>query len=387
MNWYYAEGGEQRGPVSAEELAGLARAGTVTDQTLIWHEGLPAWEPFATHRATVAPDLPAPDPVTGIPPATADAGRPACSVCGQAFPPGDTVVIGGHRTCAGCKPLLLLRLEQGAIGVGSDAGAAAGAGVPEEVVAARDYTVDATALVGQAWNLVFSDPAVLLLGPILGTIAYYAVVAVSSVLQLIPVAGGLLAAVLINLAMGPFLAGVYALFLARLRGQAADVSTVFAGCTRRVKDLLLVRGYLALFTVALNGVLLLTLGSAVLGFRFTPGGAPPQLPPLSTALAGGTGYLLVLLVYLYFAVGWVWAVPLVFDKGYDWQSALRLSREVVGRHWWQHFWMMFLGGLLVTAGMLACCVGALVAIPVFLAMMALQYHRLFNDLAPADSQP
>lgn len=43
--WYYSTtGDEQRGPVPLEELVGLLRAGQVTDQSLIWREGMDGWK-------------------------------------------------------------------------------------------------------------------------------------------------------------------------------------------------------------------------------------------------------------------------------------------------------------------------------------------------------
>lgn len=53
MNWFYAEGTQQKGPVSDADLAGLARQGVVKAETLIWREGLPDWQPLSRLR----PDL------------------------------------------------------------------------------------------------------------------------------------------------------------------------------------------------------------------------------------------------------------------------------------------------------------------------------------------
>ena len=50
MNWYYAEGGKQMGPVEESALDGLISAGIVRDDTLVWHEGMAAWQPHAAVR-------------------------------------------------------------------------------------------------------------------------------------------------------------------------------------------------------------------------------------------------------------------------------------------------------------------------------------------------
>ncbi|MEM7143753.1 MAG: DUF4328 domain-containing protein [Verrucomicrobiota bacterium] len=54
MNWYWAIDGEQRGPVSAESLAGLRRSGEIGDETLVWKAGTADWVPFGESELGVA---------------------------------------------------------------------------------------------------------------------------------------------------------------------------------------------------------------------------------------------------------------------------------------------------------------------------------------------
>ena len=48
MHWYYADGTEHRGPVSEAEIASLAKAGRITEQTLVWNSGMKDWQPAAS---------------------------------------------------------------------------------------------------------------------------------------------------------------------------------------------------------------------------------------------------------------------------------------------------------------------------------------------------
>ena len=50
--WYYANGDEEIGPVSAQELKDLTKDGTVGPETLVWKEGMSDWKP-----ATAIPGL------------------------------------------------------------------------------------------------------------------------------------------------------------------------------------------------------------------------------------------------------------------------------------------------------------------------------------------
>jgi len=56
MVWYYLDGQEQIGPVTAEELRALEAEGVVKPNTLVWREGMAQWERWANVRAEVQPD-------------------------------------------------------------------------------------------------------------------------------------------------------------------------------------------------------------------------------------------------------------------------------------------------------------------------------------------
>jgi uncharacterized membrane protein len=48
MQWFYADQGKSVGPVSEDVFQGLVAAGTITPQTLVWHEGMKEWAKHGT---------------------------------------------------------------------------------------------------------------------------------------------------------------------------------------------------------------------------------------------------------------------------------------------------------------------------------------------------
>jgi len=67
MQWYYAEQGQQKGPIEEDALVGLVNSGVVRDDTLVWHDGLPNWQTYGVVRgarmaAAAAPAAAAPEP-------------------------------------------------------------------------------------------------------------------------------------------------------------------------------------------------------------------------------------------------------------------------------------------------------------------------------------
>ena len=108
MEWYYAEAGQQRGPVSDAEFENLVRAGAIQDTTLVWRDGMSDWQPYGQVRPGAAPA----EAVTSESAATLTG--IICSQCGQAFAQDDVIRLGDVWVCAACKPTYVQRLKEGA---------------------------------------------------------------------------------------------------------------------------------------------------------------------------------------------------------------------------------------------------------------------------------
>jgi uncharacterized RDD family membrane protein YckC len=98
MNYYYVLNGQQAGPVAEAELRALVAAGTIGQQTLVWREGMPDWQSFAT--------------VFGG--SGGSAAIVECSVCHKTFPEDQVLHYGTSTVCAGCKPQFLQSLRENA---------------------------------------------------------------------------------------------------------------------------------------------------------------------------------------------------------------------------------------------------------------------------------
>lgn len=102
MNWYYAVGQTQQGPVTEEQLQALVKDGVVTGDTMVWREGMADWQPY---RA-----------VNGGAPAAASApGGVPCAECGKSFATDEVVRFGERSVCAACKPTFVQRMQEGAV--------------------------------------------------------------------------------------------------------------------------------------------------------------------------------------------------------------------------------------------------------------------------------
>lgn len=119
MKWYYAEGGRQVGPVEESVLDELVRQGTVRDDTLVWREGMAAWQ---RHAAVRGGSSPAPGNQAAAPapaPASAPSGDTRyCGECGRPFPASQLTSYGDVSVCGQCQPAYSQRLRGTGVAAG-----------------------------------------------------------------------------------------------------------------------------------------------------------------------------------------------------------------------------------------------------------------------------
>jgi uncharacterized RDD family membrane protein YckC len=115
MPWYYAQNNQRSGPFTDQEFTNLVAQGTVTPDTLVWRDGMQNWVPYGQ----VQPSGGASVPMGGGAASSASGGAMVvCSSCHRAFPEDEVIQYQGAYVCAGCKPVFVQRLREGAQMVG-----------------------------------------------------------------------------------------------------------------------------------------------------------------------------------------------------------------------------------------------------------------------------
>jgi uncharacterized RDD family membrane protein YckC len=106
--WYYVEAGRQIGPIPDEETQALVKAGKITSETLVWHEGLSNWQQFGTLQRGKEGISPA----VSLSKTISEEG--ICNECGRSFPQDDMIHYENSWICSNCKPVFLQKLKEGA---------------------------------------------------------------------------------------------------------------------------------------------------------------------------------------------------------------------------------------------------------------------------------
>jgi hypothetical protein len=209
----------------------------------------------------------------------------------------------------------------------------------EREILARDYTLDIGSCLRRGWALVRSD-----FWPLVGVTALVLVLwwAAGSIGDLGSKASSTeyAAWVLGWLLSAPLMGGLYFHFLKKIRGGRVRLETAFSGFSNSFLHLVLAG--LVMDVLTMLGVVCLIL----------PG------------------------IYLF--VAWFFALPLIIDKRLDFWPAMRLSRKTISKHWWTFLGFLIALGLFNLAGILACCVGFFVTVPVSLAALMYAYEDIFN---------
>jgi uncharacterized membrane protein len=157
-------------------------------------------------------------------------------------------------------------------------------------------------------------------------------------------AGDIAVVVLVTIVSAPvysiFTAGLFKYYLKLIRGESAGVGDAFAGFGAST-------GQLVMLSVVQMILMLI-------------------------------GYALCFIPGIYLAVAWYFAIPLVIDKQMGFWEAMELSRKMASKHWFLIFGFLIVYGLLAVAGVIACCVGIFVTMPIGFAALMYAYETIFS---------
>ena len=177
--------------------------------------------------------------------------------------------------------------------------------------------------------------------------------------------------------MGPLIAAWYGYFLKHIRGRPAALEDVFAIFSS--PDLMhLIAAYVI---VAVAGVLVMVPIPLAIFFAAFWSAAQPEVPGVVVMTGIAMAMLPFLAAWMYMNTAFMFALPLIHDRGLAFWPAIRLSQRVVHQQLLATLGLVLLCWLIGLAGLLALCLGIFVAAPIVVASFAYAYEDLFGDAA------
>jgi len=167
-------------------------------------------------------------------------------------------------------------------------------------------------------------------------------------------------------------AGVYYFLLKNIRHQTADIGDIFSGFRICFGQLILGHVVITILTAlaALPGLALTAYPIYQLVHHHGPVGL--------LLLWACFGFILLLIPAMYLSVSWIFALPLIIDRQMEFWPAMDASRRMVGKHWWVVFGLLVLCGAINVVGVLACCVGLFVSMPIGFGALMYAYESIFS---------
>ncbi len=194
MEWYYAEGSSQKGPISDSDFKAMVESGQITSKTLVWNGSMKNWAEYGTIASGAT--------------AAASAGQTAtCSECQGEFPADQMVQYERHFICAKCKPVFFQRIQEGG-SMPSNFGSG-GTGQTHN----RDLMTQARDTLSGRWG-----------EGVIFVLAYIGVsFGIGIISGIIPILGNLVSL----LVTGPIMVGFYAFWLNFSRGETVATGVLF----------------------------------------------------------------------------------------------------------------------------------------------------------------
>ena len=161
-------------------------------------------------------------------------------------------------------------------------------------------------------------------------------------------------------------AGFMYFFIEALRTKQAKLGDIFIGFRKNN------------WVQLLLAILIWTVGFVVLAAVLLGPGIYLSVTTKSEWPAIAAGVLLAFpLVYL--SIGMSFVLILIVDRNIGCWEAFVTSISTVHRQWFRVFGLLILVGLMMMAGVLACCIGLLAAMPMGYLVLGQSYRQLFGD--------
>lgn len=102
MQWYYATGGQQKGPLNETEFDEAVRNGTIKPDTLVWRQGLANWQAYSAVGGTSA-----------APEGTSGDDTEVCAMSGKRYPKREMLQYEGKWISAEHRDAYFQRMREG----------------------------------------------------------------------------------------------------------------------------------------------------------------------------------------------------------------------------------------------------------------------------------
>lgn len=175
---------------------------------------------------------------------------------------------------------------------------------------------------------------------------------------------------------GPMVCGIHLCLFRAERGKPVKFETLFKGFDYFLPSLVATLIWAVPFMVLVIAGYVVVIVTMMASMPKGPG-APPPGPPMPFFIAFGLYLAFIFVASVVVGMLTIFVYPLIVDRKLSGVQAIKTSARAVGGNLVGVFTLVLLTSLLLTAGMLACYVGAIFVLPVYFAAIAAAYRQVF----------
>jgi uncharacterized membrane protein len=185
-------------------------------------------------------------------------------------------------------------------------------------------------------------------------------------------------AVPLGILMGPMMCGLYLVFFSKRRGLPIEFGMLFKGFDYFGQSVVAALLHvIPIMAIIIPAYIFLYIGM----FAAMAAGSASDSGPvagLMFLLVVIIFYVAIVLVIIIVSIGFMFAYPLIVDRGLPGFEAVKLSFKAGFGNFWRLLGLSLLGGLLGMCGIILCYVGILLVFPITLSSVAAAYEQVFG---------
>jgi hypothetical protein len=197
-------------------------------------------------------------------------------------------------------------------------------------------------------------------------------------------------AVPLGILMGPMMCGLYLGFFRVRRGLPIEFGTLFKGFDYFGQSVIAsLLHVIPITAVIIAAYIFLYVGMFATMLAASAAGEDAAAPVagIGVFLIFMLFFVVIMLVVILISIGFIFAYPLIVDRGMQGFDAVKLSWRAAFGNFWRLLGMSLLGGLLGIVGYCLCFVGILLVFPITLAAAAAAYEQVFGLSTPGELAP
>jgi hypothetical protein len=180
-----------------------------------------------------------------------------------------------------------------------------------------------------------------------------------------------------GIVLGPMMCGIYLALFRNRRGEPIEFGVLFKGFDYFGESIVATLIHYVPMVVIIVPFYIVLYGGLFLIMPRQGGEPDPSALFTWFAVLGVLGLVMIVLITL-LSVMFMFSYPLIVVRKMSGMDAVKLSAKAAMANFWSLLGLLLLNGLMGFAGLLLCCVGLFLVLPISFAAIVVAYEQVFG---------